>query len=50
VYREDDFIILGHQEDWWLGYTEVFVSYLPRFILKVSVWAQSAFKSRLTRM
>ena len=36
VYKEDDFVILGHQEDRWLGFTEVFVSYLPHFILKVS--------------
>ena len=35
VYKEDDFVILGHQEDRWLGWTEVLVSYLPHFVLKV---------------
>ncbi|RMZ78185.1 hypothetical protein DV738_g3968, partial [Chaetothyriales sp. CBS 135597] len=34
VYREDDFAILGDQDDRWLGYTEVFVSCLPHVVLK----------------
>lgn len=34
IYREDDFVRLGSQDDSWLGYTEVFFSILPDFILK----------------
>lgn len=34
IYREDDFVRLGTQDDSWLGYTEVFFSILPDFILK----------------
>lgn len=34
IYREDDFVRLGSQDDSWLGYTEVFFSVLPDFILK----------------
>lgn len=35
IYREDDFVMLGDQHDRWLGYTEFFVSVLPRVVLKV---------------
>jgi hypothetical protein len=34
IYREDDFVRLGRQDDSWLGYTEVFFSVLPDWILK----------------